>query len=139
MLCEGLQWPDATFGAGSNPEGEHPMRTVHAALGAAMLVSVPMVHAQSSLPSFCKVGDPMQTPPERFHCPEGYEKLAGETPTETPMFVVAWHCRSTGYSLGATPWGGCAGSKGLAVFKADGWSLSPGQPVETTIKAEPEG
>ena len=40
MLCEGLQWPDATFGAGSNPEGEHPMRTVHAALLAATLALV---------------------------------------------------------------------------------------------------
>ena len=90
---------------------------------AGLLPCVP-AHAQDSLPAFCTVGGPMLTPPKQFHCPEGYEKLTGETPGEVAMFVLAWHCRSTGYSLGAIPWGGCAGSKGLATFGADGWSLT---------------
>ena len=46
-------------------------------------------------------------------------------------FSRAWHCRETEHSLGVNRFGGCAGSKGLAMFP--GWVVPAGAPAPVAI------
>ncbi len=88
------------------------------------LISIPVLlvlaapaAAGGYLPEHCaKLEHP---PPEFFECPSPYVEMARSG--KDKIFSRAWHCRETEHSLGLNAYGGCAGSKGLAMFP--GWSV----------------
>lgn len=95
-------------------------------LAGSITLGLATAHAQNHLPPPCaSIANP---PPAHFHCPEPYVQLVSVGSDH--LFDSAWHCRSTGQSLGTVD-GSCGGGQGLAMFEADGWAL----PVQNTADA----
>lgn len=81
-----------------------------------LVLAVPAA-AGGYLPEHCaKLEHP---PPDFFECPSPYVEMTRSG--KGKIFSRAWHCRETKHSLGVNRYGGCGGSKGLAMFP--GWTV----------------
>ena len=81
-----------------------------------LVLAVPAA-ADGYLPEHCaKLEHP---PPDFFECPSPYVEMTRSG--KGKIFSRAWHCRETKHSLGVNRYGGCGGSKGLAMFP--GWTV----------------